>query len=594
MTLRVDVAAAEPSSSTRASDRPVTSEVVHPVRLNVLLVDDRPEHLLALEAILADLGQNLVRARSGKDALRQLLERDFAVILLDVQMPIVDGFETAELIRRRERSRDTPIIFLTGVERADAQMFRGYSLGAVDYVLKPVIPAVIRAKVGVFIELARKTTLLKEQGELLRKNHSELVELTNVRARLLEDLEISTTLAGSLDLVGTLTRVSELAAGRLADWCMVDIVDEAGQIREAVSSHSAPACLEAVQLLQVVLGLHPRTLAGRVLESGVAEFVDHVTPRMLAEEWGGDETAEMILACGLGSAASVPLIARGRTIGVMTLGCARHWPRDRPPMLELAEEFAQRAALAIDNARLYRAAEDAIQARDDFLCVASHELRTPLTPLKLHIEALRRATTQATEISPERLLERVGKMDRQCTRLERLVDHLLDVSRISAQTMKLELEAMDLVETVREIVEQTRDEAGSCGPEIRFAVTEPVWGSWDRLRVEQVVSHLLSNAMKYGAGEPIDVSVVEEPGVVRLLVKDRGGGIPAGQQERIFGRFERAASTRNAGGLGLGLWIVNQIAAAHGGVVRVDSKPNAGATFSFELPKPPPPPEGSS
>src|SRR5437763_5182049 len=139
-------------------------------KVNILLVDDQPSNLLALEAILQGLDQNVVHASSGREALRRLLDHDFAVILMDVQMPDMDGFETAALIRDREKSQITPIIFVTAFERNDVQMFRGYSLGAVDYLFKPVRPEVLRSKVGVFVELYRKTEQVWRQAELLREN----------------------------------------------------------------------------------------------------------------------------------------------------------------------------------------------------------------------------------------------------------------------------------------------------------------------------------------------------------------------------------------------------------------------------------------
>ena len=156
---------------------------------NILLVDDQPEDLVALEAALSNVGANLVRARSGAEALRQLLAHDFAVILLDIQMPAMDGYETAGLIRQRERSRNTPIIFMTAQDRGNEQQLRGYAVGAVDYIFKPVDLTVLRSKVLVFVELARTTELARKQAELLRQSEQAALELASERARLLEELE---------------------------------------------------------------------------------------------------------------------------------------------------------------------------------------------------------------------------------------------------------------------------------------------------------------------------------------------------------------------------------------------------------------------
>src|SRR3954468_19789716 len=158
-------------------------------RVNILLVDDQPANLVALEAMLEDLGQNLVRADSGREALKRVLSDDFAVILLDVKMPEMDGFETAELIRQRDRSRHTPILFLTAGDTTQTQAVRGYAVGAVDYLVKPVVPEFVRSKVAVFVELAKKSELLRRQAELLQPGELEARELAEAQAELVRDLE---------------------------------------------------------------------------------------------------------------------------------------------------------------------------------------------------------------------------------------------------------------------------------------------------------------------------------------------------------------------------------------------------------------------
>ena len=158
-------------------------------RVNILLVDDQPANLVALEAMLEDLGQNLVRAESGREALKRLLNDDFAVILLDVKMPEMDGFETAELIRQRDRSRHTPILFLTAADTSQTQAVRGYAVGAVDYLIKPVVPEFVRSKVAVFVELAKKNELLRRQAALLAQSEQAALELAETRAELVRELE---------------------------------------------------------------------------------------------------------------------------------------------------------------------------------------------------------------------------------------------------------------------------------------------------------------------------------------------------------------------------------------------------------------------
>jgi two-component system sensor histidine kinase/response regulator len=176
-----------PGAGSAPSPFPADEEAAAPV--NILIVDDQPENLVALEAILEHLGQNIVQARSGREALRALLEIDAAVILLDVKMPEMDGFETAALIRERERSRATPIIFLTAADRNQTLAERGYAVGAVDYLLKPVVPEFVRSKVAVFVELAKKNQLLERQATLLRQGEQAARELAEARAELVADLE---------------------------------------------------------------------------------------------------------------------------------------------------------------------------------------------------------------------------------------------------------------------------------------------------------------------------------------------------------------------------------------------------------------------
>lgn len=243
--------------------------------------------------------------------------------------------------------------------------------------------------------------------------------------------------------------------------------------------------------------------------------------------------------------------------------------------------------LEAKNAELERAkdrAELAVIARDEFLCIASHELRTPLTSLKLHLQSIRRSLAGAGAAPlAARIGESIEVAHRQTDRLGRLVDALLDASRISAGHLELRAERFDLAALVREVAERLQASAQKSGSTIALSA-EPLLGSWDRLRCEQVAENLLSNAIKYGDGGPIEVELAREDGRARMAVRDHGVGIAADQRARIFGIFERAASSRHYGGLGLGLYITRQIVEAHGGTVDVESAPGAGSTFTVRLP----------
>jgi signal transduction histidine kinase len=258
----------------------------------------------------------------------------------------------------------------------------------------------------------------------------------------------------------------------------------------------------------------------------------------------------------------------------------------RPPDAALAHELAHRAAMAIDNARLYHDVQQAVRVRDEFLSIASHELRTPLTPLRLQIHDLldRAREKKLLAQPPERVTARLESASRQVDRVARLVSNLLDVSRIAAGRVALEREELDLTALVREVLERAEPEAQRGGYRLSLDAPAPVIGHWDRLRIDQALTNLLSNALKYGEGRPIDVRVVAEDAKALVTVRDHGIGIAPEQLERIFGRFERAVSERAYGGLGLGLYIVRRFVEAHGGVVRVESRAGEGSAFTLELP----------
>jgi PAS domain S-box-containing protein len=229
-------------------------------------------------------------------------------------------------------------------------------------------------------------------------------------------------------------------------------------------------------------------------------------------------------------------------------------------------------------------AQEALRLRDEFLSIASHELKTPLTSLQMQLAGIERI---AATLGDDRLRRRADGTLRAVERLHRLVLQLLDLSRISAGRLQLETEAVDLGALLRNVVAQFREEAARAGCDLRLRVDETVAGVWDPLRLEQIIANLVSNALKYGAGKPIEISATASSvGGATISVRDHGIGIQVDHQERIFERFERAVSERNYGGFGLGLWIARRIVEAHGGTIRVWSQPGAGSTFTVELPGP--------
>jgi signal transduction histidine kinase len=238
----------------------------------------------------------------------------------------------------------------------------------------------------------------------------------------------------------------------------------------------------------------------------------------------------------------------------------------------------------VERERLFREAQEAARVREEFLSVAGHEMRTPLTSLQFLLHTIQKRFESG---QPEKAIEGLVRARAQLQRLSQLTEELLDVTRIVAGRLTLELEEVDLAELAREVAEQQRDSAARTGSELRFEAPSAVTGLWDRSRLEQVVTNLLSNALKFGGGKPITVRVASDTGRATLTVRDEGIGISSADQARIFERFERAVSKQSYGGLGLGLWIAHQIVAAHGGRIRVESRPGEGSTFSVELPRKP-------
>ncbi|HLL03816.1 MAG TPA: ATP-binding protein [Myxococcaceae bacterium] len=405
--------------------------------------------------------------------------------------------------------------------------------------------------------------------------------------------DISTALSQATgDFSAALEELARLCAEVLSECCVLTLLnEETGTLEVVAAYHPEP---EAQHLLRNELYGAVRNeqgAASHVVSTGQPLLQPYIDQSKLPEATSPG-VRRFVERYGLSSTLLVPLRVQGKVLG--TLGVSRGKPGN-PYTLEdqeFLQELADRAALTIQNVRLLKTTQEAVRLRDEFLSVASHELKTPLTPLSLKLQALARTMEPGrSPATPERLAGDVETMRRQVRRLTDLINDLLDVARISGGRLKLRLEDVELTGLVREVVSRFEPEAEREGGTIEVSTAEPFAGHWDRLRLEQVVTNLLSNALKYGAGKPVRVHVEAQGHQARLTVRDEGIGVEPRLRTRIFEKFERAVSDRHYGGLGLGLYITRQIVEALGGNIEVESEPQRGATFTVLLPLSGPPRE---
>jgi signal transduction histidine kinase len=385
---------------------------------NLLIVDDLPENLQALDALIRDDKRVVYHAQSGEAALALLLEHEFALAILDVQMPGMDGFELAELMRSTSRTRHIPIVFVSAAGKELNYAFKGYETGAVDFLYKPLDPDAVRSKVNVFVALDQQRRETQRQVAALERSRREQEVL----------------------------------------------------LRE----------------------------------------------------------------------------------------------------LNATQEELQRS----------------LRMRDDFMSLVAHELRTPLNTLFLETQmrSLQLMKGNLAAFEPDKLNGMVVRDERQIKSMIRLIDDMLDVSRLRSGKLSVRPAQVELMALLERVVSDLSLQAATVGCSLSLLPHGPVSGWWDEFRIEQVIVNLLTNALRYGGGQPVEVSVHDEDGGARIDVRDRGRGISPEDLERIFEPFERGARNGEPKGLGLGLYISRQLAASHGGTLRVQSKPGEGSTFSLLLP----------
>ncbi|HWU98980.1 MAG TPA: hybrid sensor histidine kinase/response regulator [Oxalicibacterium sp.] len=391
---------------------------MHTERTKLLIVDDLQDNLRALNALIRKEDRLIYEATSGEEALTLMLEHEFALAILDVQMPDMDGFELAELMRGTEKTRHIPIVFVSAAGKELNYAFKGYESGAVDFLYKPLDFYAVQSKVSVFVDLYQQRNETRRQVAALEKSRQE-------QEVLMQEL--------------------------------------------------------------------------------------HAAQKQL---------------------------------------------------------------------------QHAVRMRDEFMSMVAHELRTPLNTLFLETQ-MRKMQLERGDIAvfnADRLEKMVARDGRQIQSMIRLIDDMLDVSRIRSGRLSIRPAWTELSSLLVRIVGDLTAQAAASGTTIELVADEEVSGMWDEFRIEQVIVNLLTNAIRYGQKKPIEVSLVTTANSARIYVKDQGNGISAEDQQRIFEPFERGAGNHVSAGLGLGLYISRQLVEAHNGTISVQSNPGKGTVFTVALP----------
>jgi PAS domain S-box-containing protein len=511
--------------------------------IEILLVDDTPDKLLALEAALGDMGETLVRAESGSEALRLVLRRDFAVILLDINMPGMDGFETAALIRQRKSSAHTPIIFITSFSTADVEVYRGYSLGAVDYLFTPVTPEVLRSKVSVFVELARKNREIQRQAEALRRAEEERMQrkLDETNARLEWETRRNYFFRLSIELLA------------ISNY-------------EGVFTQTNPTW-------QKTLGYSEHELHGHALQ----EFIHPEDVDATNEVVGNILKAESPLYFeNRFRARDGTYRWLGWTIAPFAAeGLLYIFARD---MTERRERENEIRRLNGDLEQRTLSLQLLNQELESFSYSLAHDLRTPLRSITAYSEMI--VAGEAGELTSE-ALKMVRTIQRNSGRMTQLMDDFLAFFRVARKDVKQENVVMTAI--AREAIATVQVDAKR-QVDFKVGVLPPAKG--DPAMVLQVLVNLVSNAVKFTAQRKkaeIEIGCLTDRSPTVYYVKDNGVGFNMKYYSRLFGVFERLHRREDFDGTGIGLAIVQKIVQRHGGSVWADAVVDHGATFYFTL-----------
>jgi signal transduction histidine kinase len=525
-------------------------------RVSILVVDDLPEKHFVFRTILEDLGLDIVSATSGKEALARVLEQEFAVILLDVNMPDIDGLETASLIRQYKKSAQTPIVFITAYVD-DVQAARGYALGAVDYIPSPVVPDVLRSKVRVFVELYR----MNRQLQLQAAAREQLARSEAARAAAEEAIhradylsEAGQQLSRSLNIEDTIAALFDVAVPMLGDRAVLVLAGPDGSVGRVDS--------------------YPQR-NGKAYED-LPESLRHALRRVMSgrhfELWRHRDEA----------AALCPLLGGGQLRGVLLLFTEAD--RMDPSRQALAKEVVSRASIAMENARLYTAVQEADRRKNEFLAMLAHELRNPLAPIRNAVHIM-----QGEDVAANTMTWARDVIGRQADHMARLIDDLLDVSRIVQGKVTVKPEKLSLAAIIERSVEASAPRTQAREQKIVVQLPqEPVEVQGDVVRLAQVLSNVINNASKFsGPNTTIRITAAYADREVRIAVKDEGAGIAGDFLPHIFDLFAQGDQSldRSQGGLGIGLTLVKHLVELHGGRVTAFSEgPGKGTEIVVHLP----------
>jgi PAS domain S-box-containing protein len=542
-------------------------------QVDILIVDDRRENLLALEAILEPLGQRLVQAHSGEEALRKLLQNDFAVVLLDVQMPGMNGFETAQLIKSRERTRYIPIIFLTAISKEEDYVFRGYQVGAVDYISKPFQPDVLRAKVAVFVDLHLKQKRLAEQESKLRDSERRMTELRHMKDMLQSEARFREIVSTAMDAIVIFDESERITLFNNAAERMFRCAAGSAVGRPISEFFRDVNSVDAVRSLC-------NGVKGARTTQNAAEWdaAQHVTSLKGHRDNGEEFPIEVSISCFEGKdGTQFTLIVRDVSERMRQETALR----EQTSKLErtMADLKAANEELSLRQEDLERA----MTARSRFYASMSHELRTPINAVLGYSTLLLENIYGPLN---EKQAEGIQRTQRAAKHLLELVNDVLDLSKIEAGKIDLRLQPVAFPTLVEELFVTVRPLADKYGTKLNLEHEGPsITIVSDPRRVRQILLNLLSNAIKFGKAKPIRVKVerTEDSGV-SVSVIDQGEGIPPEDQDRIFQEFVQLGKTQLQEGTGLGLPISRRLAELLRGTLTLESKPGAGSAFRLVLP----------